>query len=45
MDRWMAVERETDKTEQRSEDINLKLRWPQIGRNSDTITTTILSCL
>lgn len=23
MDRWMAVERETDKTEQRSEDINL----------------------
>lgn len=45
MDRWMAAERETDKIEQRSEGINLNVKWLQIGRNSDITATTILICL
>lgn len=41
----MAGGQETDKTEWSSEDKNLQLKWLQIGRNNDTITTTILKQL
>lgn len=45
MDRWMAGGRESDKTERRSEGINLQVKWLQIGRNSGTITATMLEPL